>query len=70
LDQILARPLWRDSLERVVISIMLPRGNLLDPSDRDLVRLRLPMISNVPSVSLTIQSMMRPEGNRDDSGMW
>jgi hypothetical protein len=61
LDEVLARPLWRHSLKRVVMNIRLARGGLLDPGDLDLVRLRLPMISNMPSVSLTIRSRLLPQ---------
>jgi hypothetical protein len=56
LDEILSQPLWRHSLKRIVVNIIRPGDVLLDASDLDRVRLSLPVISTIPSVSLTIES--------------
>jgi hypothetical protein len=56
LDEILSKPLWRHSLKEVVVNIIRPGYMLLAAGDLDRVRLSLPTISAVPSVSLTIAS--------------
>jgi len=56
LDEILSQPLWRHSLKRIVVDIIRPGYMLLAANDLDRVRLSLPTISAVPSVSLTIGS--------------
>jgi hypothetical protein len=63
LDEILAQPLWRDSLRRVAMNIAVPSHNRLDALDLDRLHLRLPMISATPGVSLTIES-----GSLSDDG--
>jgi hypothetical protein len=64
LDEILTRPLWRDSLNRVVINVKLPDRRLLGARDLDWVRLRLPMITAIPSVLCRIKSKLASEGRR------
>ena len=56
LDEILSQPLWRHSPKRIVVNIIRPCYLLLDASDLDRIRLSLPLISTIPSISLTIAS--------------
>ena len=56
LDEILSKPLWRNNLKRVVVDIIQPGYTLLGAGDLERVRLSLPTISTVPSVSLAVES--------------